>query len=199
MIHDPLKDGISEVELINHMGNDLTVVNAARVSYSKESKEMTPKDAKLIRYLMRNKHGSPFEHVYFTFRVKAPLYVVHQWQRHRMASYNEESGRYIQMQPEFYCPDKGSEEAAAHAYDIYVAKMAGGESKESARKVLPTSLYKGFWFTVNSRSLMNFLMTRNDEHAQWEIRQYAKALESSFGAVMPTTCTAFEELGRVAP
>lgn len=196
---DPLKDGISSVALVNFMGNDLTVVNAARVSYSKESTVMDEKAAKLIKYLMKNKHGSPFEHAYFTFRVKAPLFVVQQWERHRMASYNEESGRYIQMKSEFYTPTAAHATAADDSYEQYLEMLESGMSKESARLVLPLSLYKSFWFTVNSRSLMNFLMTRNDDHAQWEIRQYAIALEEIFTNVMPVTASTFVELGRVAP
>lgn len=200
---DPLKDGISSVELVNFMGNDLTVVNAARVSYSKESTVMDEKAAKLVKYLMKNKHGSPFEHVYFTFRVKAPLFVVQQWERHRMASYNEESGRYIQLSDEVYLPmsENGQRyrDAAAEDYSTYLSLLADGEPKERARMVLGTNLYKSFWFTVNSRSLMNFLMTRNDEHAQWEIRQYAIALEEIFTNVMPVTASTFVEFGRIAP
>jgi thymidylate synthase (FAD) len=199
VIIDPLKDGISSVELLDNMGNDLTVVNAARVSYAKESAEYNGKDAKLIRYLMRNKHGSPFEHAVFTFRVRAPLFVVQQWERHRIASYNEESGRYIQMEPQFYAPTKEYQLAADLAYRHYEARLAAGDPKERARIILPLSLYKSYWFTVNARSLMNFLMVRADDHAQEEIRKYAYAIESFFGAVMPDTWAAWNELGRVAP
>lgn len=203
MIIDPLNDGISSVELLDHMGNDLTVVNAARVSYSKESAEYDGKDAKLLRYLMRNHHGSPFEHAVFTFRVRAPLFVVHQWERHRIASYNEESGRYIQMDPAFYVPvsDHSAmyEQHNALAYATYEWLLDHGETKERARMTLPTSLYKSYWFTVNARSLMNFLSLRADEHAQEEIRKYAIAVESFFGAIMPDTCSAWNDLGRVAP
>ena len=203
LIIDPLKDGISSVELIDHMGNDLSVVNAARVSYNKASIEYNGKDAKLIRYLMRNKHGSPFEHTCFTFRVRAPLFVVHQWERHRIASYNEESGRYIQLEAQFYVrPNenrKVREEKFRADYDLYLSLLESGETKEQARDVLPMALYKSYWFTVNARALMNFLTLRTDDHAQEEIRRYANAVESFWGAVMPDTWAAWNELGRIAP
>jgi thymidylate synthase (FAD) len=199
----PVKDGIGYVELLDHMGSDITIVNAARVSYAKESAELGGRDVKLLNFLMTGGHGSPFEHVVFRFRVKAPLFVVHQWERHRMASYNEESGRWIKMGPEFYIPQcdlsDTYEREAQHAYDTYLWLLDKGETKERARQVLPLSLYKTFWFTVNARSLLNFLALRNDDHAQWEIQMYAKALEDNFAAIMPNTWAAFEAAGRVAP
>lgn len=203
VVIDPLQDDISSVELLDHMGGDLSVVNAARVSYSKESAEYVSKDAKLIRYLMRNNHGSPFEHTAFTFRVRAPLFVVQQWERHRIASYNEESGRYIQLEPQFYVrpgPNAARRELMFSTdYAFYMELLQSGETKEQARDVLPLALYKSFWFTVNARALMNFLSLRTDDHAQEEIRKYANAVESFFGAVMPDTWAAWNELGRVAP
>ena len=197
----PLKDSLGFVELINVLGSDLTVVNAARVSYGKRSEEMDEKAAKLIAYLLKNKHGTPFEHVVFQFRVRAPLFVVHQWERHRMASYNEESGRYIELRPDFYFPENANAYSyiAQKAVDLYHDLLSEGEPKERARMVLPQNLYKEFWWTVNARSLMNFLALRNDDHAQWEIRQYAIALEGIFEDVCPHTYDAFVAYGRVAP
>ena len=133
-------DDIGFVELVNHMGDDLTPVNAARVSYAKESKEFTEKDAKLIRYLLRESHGSPFEHCVFQFRVKAPLFVVRQWERHRIASYNEQSGRYVEMEPEFYCPDPVIKYVSKEAYRVY-RELLADHKKEYARMVLPLNLY----------------------------------------------------------
>lgn len=201
MVIDPLRDGISSVELIDHMGSDLTVVNAARVSYAAESREFTGRDAKLINYLMRCGHGSPFEHVILTFRVKAPLYVVAQWQRHRIASYNQRSGRYVEFTEEFYVPENNQKiiDHYQRCYELYLDLMANGMHKEKARAVLPTGLYTEFWFTVNLRSLLNFLMVRNDSHAQEEIRAYAIAIESAAGAICPEVISAFETYGRVAP
>jgi thymidylate synthase (FAD) len=201
--YDPLGDGISSLELLDQMGGDLSVVNAARVSFGKRSEEFTDKDAKLIRYLINHKHGTPFEHVTFQFRVRAPLFVVHQWERHRVASYNEESGRYIELRPDFYIKpgqwaDRDRDDAAI-AYDRYQAKLADGVPKEDARMQLPVSLYKEFWWTVNARSLMNFIELRADSHAQWEIRRYAEALEDIFSRVCPHMAFAFCDNGRKAP
>ena len=116
----PMGDGLGFIELIDHMGTDLTIVNAARVSYSKRSEVMDLKAIKLIDYLMRNEHGSPFEHVVFQFRVRAPLYVVQQWERHRIASYNEESGRYIELRTDFAIP------LSAEHENIYKDAYDGG-------------------------------------------------------------------------
>lgn len=449
--------GVGFAELVSHNASDLDIVNAARVSYAKESPKLSERDKKLIGYLMRNRHGSPFEHAVFRFRVKAPLFVVAQWQRHRMASYNQqclsgstivtrlyknqggtlhkknsaleviwrnwhhgvtdtlgrkprllsscrniyvrsydettlepvksrvidvkkqgvqctylvstESGRQIratmnhkfftpngwsrlsdltvgdylyrsglvredgepriplrlrqgiqewttqqkqlliprsgttcylcgttleyneveldheipvvkdltraldesnlkpackschrtksngeqkfadragiarglrfdritsideplqeqtydlvlegphhnflanglvvhnsarwsEMPEEFYMPEPEIEEASAFAYLKYRAMLARGVPKERARIALPVGTMTAFWFTVNSRSLMNFLMVRNEEHAQEEIREYARALEHFFGLIMPGTFAAFVENGRIAP
>ena len=202
----PLGDGFSAVELVSYMGDDLTVVNAARVSYAKRSDLFTEKGQRLIEYLMRNKHGTPFEHVIYTFRVRAPLFVVHQWERHRVASYNEESGRYIELRGDFYVPDDAPNAAigeyaaaAQEEFARYRRLLELGEPKERARMVLTAQLYKEFWFTVNARSLMNFLELSNDEHAQWEIRQYAIAIEKLFTDVTPAIAAAFAANGRVAP
>ena len=199
----PLKDEIGFVELLDHMGDDLTLVNAARVSYAKESADLSGRDIKLINFLMTGGHGSPFEHVVFRFRVKAPLFVVHQWERHRMASYNEESARWSKMHPEFYIPQcelaATYEREAQHAYDTYLWLLDKGETKERARQVLPVSLYKTFWFTVNLRSVFNFLALRNEEHAQWEIQVYAQAIEDSIAAIVPNAWACFDDNGRVAP
>ena len=163
------------------------------------SVEFSERDAKLICFLVRERHGSPFEHAVFRFLFKAPRFVVAQWQRHRMASYNQQSGRWTKFEPEFYCPDQETRVITDDAYEYYLTRLERGVSKEQARMVLPQNLYTSFWFTVNARSLMNFLMTRNEDHAQWEIRQYAIAVEGMFAEIMPATHRAFEDAGRVAP
>lgn len=212
-VHNPLGDGISSVELVNSMGSDLSIVNAARVSYGKRSNNWTEKDERLVRYLITHKHGTPFEHITYQFRVRAPLFVVHQWERHRMASYNEESGRYIELRDDFYTPsltreDLGTDAALSlsnmrdhwrHSFGLYKTLIGRGMSNELARTVLPVSLYKEFWWTVNARSLMNFLELRTDEHAQWEIRQFALAIEQVFSKVTPATHKAWVANGRIAP
>ena len=199
----PLRDSIGFVSLIRTMGDDLTVVNAARVSYGKQSVQMTVKEEKLIQYLMEHKHGTPFEHVVYQFRVRAPLFVVHQWERHRMASYNEESGRYIELRDDCYIPKTELadvyEDAYREAIATYHALLDAGEAKERARLVLPSALYKEFWWTVNARSLMNFLSLRNESHAQEEIRKYAEALEHIFAQRTPKIQRAFADNGRIAP
>lgn len=191
-------DGIGYVRLVNHMGDDLTPVNAARVSYAKSSLAMTEKDERLIKYLMREGHGSPFEHAVFQFSVTAPLFVVRQWERHRIASYNEQSGRYVEMKPEFYTPNRTVKRASAISYWFY-KKLLVKNKKELARIVLPLNLYTTFWWTVNARSLMNFISLRNSEHAQPEIKQYAEAIEAIFAAHMPVTYNAFLEYNRKVP
>lgn len=200
----PMGDDIGFVELIDHMGTDLTIVNAARVSYSKRSEVMDLKAIKLIDYLMRNEHGSPFEHVVFQFRVRAPLYVVQQWERHRIASYNEESGRYIELRTDFAIP-LGAEHEAIYkdAYAVAAATyrwlLEHGETKERARAVLPLALYKEFYVTMNARALMNFLHLRNDPHAQDDIRAYAAAMEDMFFHVLVFTGESFNRHGRKVP
>jgi thymidylate synthase (FAD) len=202
-ISDPLKDGLSAVELIDSMGSDLTVVNAARVSYAKRSDMMALKDEKLINYLAKHRHGTPFEHVTFQFRVRAPLFVVHQWERHRISSFNEESGRYIELRGDFYVKqDAWAIDRDIHnkmSWSVYKRLLEAGCPKEDARTVLPTSLYKEYWWTVNARSLMNFLMVRNHEDAQEEIVLYAQALEEYFKDTTPVVYKAFTDNGRVAP
>jgi thymidylate synthase (FAD) len=211
--HYPLADGIGYISLITHMGNDLSVVNAARVSYGKTSEQFTDKDAGLVRYLITHQHGTPFEHITFQFRVRAPLFVVHQWERHRMASYNEESGRYIELRDDFYTPREDRVDLGVNgensialmrshwreSFRLYQEFRSRGMSNELARIVLPSSLYKEFWWTVNARSLMNFLELRTDEHAQEEIRKYANAIENIFGVITPHTHLAFCDNGRIAP
>jgi thymidylate synthase (FAD) len=197
-------DDLGFIELIDHMGSDLTIVNAARVSYSKRSEVMDLKAIKLIDYLMRNEHGSPFEHVVFQFRVRAPLYVVQQWERHRIASYNEESGRYIELRTDFAVPlGAEHEEIYKQTYEMAAATyqwlLDHGETKERARAVLPLALYKEFYVTMNARALMNFLHLRNDVHAQEDIRAYAAAMEDMLFFVLVFTGESFNRHNRKVP
>jgi len=192
-------DDTSYVELLDAMASDLKVVNAARVSYKKKSLEMTPRDVKLIDFLMREGHGSPFEHCVFQFEVKAPLFTVRQWQRHRIASYNEQSGRWTEFEPEFYSPDEKYRQWNEKSYQEYLDRLAAGEPKERARMVLGTGIYTSFWFTVNARSLMNFISLRSGETAQSAIQEYSKALEHHFRVMMPVTWAAFDRNNRKAP
>jgi thymidylate synthase (FAD) len=208
------------------LASDLAVVNGARVSFNQASDEMTERDEGLIRFLMRDQHGSPFEHGYFRFIVKAPLFVVREHHRHRAGhSYNEWSGRYSKMEPEFYVPDyvrsqvgkpgaysfepvdedtreaarREIEENAQRSFQAYERMLERGVAKEVARAVLPLSTYTKYLWSCNPRSLMHFCGLRNHDAAQYEIRQYAAAAESFLERYMPITHAAFVERGRVAP
>jgi thymidylate synthase (FAD) len=210
------------------MASDLDVVAAARVSNDVEYEEASKgpeADKRLINYLVKHRHGTPFEHTAFKFFVKTPLFVVREWQRHRMASYNEASGRYIEFLPEFYIPDtirvpaatnkQGSVEPEAGfdhwssrqdiidscmaSYAYYQRLLKAGVAKEMARIVLPLNTYTKFYYTVNARSLMNFLNLRNASDAQWEIRQYAIAMESDFNNIMPITYECWINNDRITP
>jgi thymidylate synthase (FAD) len=208
------------------LASDLAVVNGARVSFNQLSDELTERDEGLIRFLMRESHGSPFEHGYFRFIVKAPLFVVREHHRHRAGhSYNEWSGRYSKMEAEFYVPDfvrtqvgkpgaysfepvddetrevtrREIEENAQRAFQAYERMLERGVAKEVARAVLPLSTYTKYFWSCNPRSLMHFCSLRNHEAAQYEIRQYAAAAESFLERHMPVTHAAFVERGRVSP
>jgi thymidylate synthase (FAD) len=214
------------VALDGALATDLAVVNGARVSFNQASQELEERDAGLIRFLMRNRHGSPFEHGYFRFLIKAPLFVVREHHRHRAGhSYNEWSGRYSKMEPEFYVPDNvrtqvgrpGAysfepvdpetrvaaraeiERNAIRAFQAYERLIERGVAKEIARSVLPLSTYTKYYWSCNPRSLMHFCSLRNHDDAQFEIRQYAAAAESFLERLMPITHAAFLDAGRVAP
>ena len=181
------------VELVKSSAHDSDVVFAARVSTAGEqSLEAVDEDAArskgLIGYLMRARHGSPFEHNSMTFFVEAPIFVFREFMRHRIASYNEESGRYRQLNPVFYVPSverrlvqegkpgaydfvEGTPEQYAvvvtqtqqscrQAYAAYLAMLDAGVAREVARGVLPVATYSSMYVTLNARSLMNFLSLR---------------------------------------
>jgi len=205
------------VKLVDFMGGDRRAVESARVTFGSSSKGEA-KDKKLVEYLLAHSHFSPFEHSVFQFHVKLPIFVARQWMRHRMASYNEISARYTEVTEEFYVPDEfrvqdrinrqgslkdGSLDNAA-LLDAYRSSLAGsyaayrslidkGVAREMARMVLPVAQYTQFHWTVNARSLMNFLSLRMDEHAQSEIREYAVAIAGIFRASMPWTWEAFSK------
>jgi thymidylate synthase (FAD) len=214
------------VALDGALATDLAVVNGARVSFNQAAQELGERDAGLIRFLMRNGHGSPFEHGYFRFLIKAPLFVVREHHRHRAGhSYNEWSGRYSKMEPEFYVPDnvrtqvgkpgaysfepvdeetrdaarEEIEQNAIRAFQTYERLIERAVAKEIARSVLPLSTYTKYYWSCNPRSLMHFCSLRNHDDAQFEIRQYAAAAESFLERLMPITHAAFVDAGRVAP
>lgn len=205
------------VELVDSMGSDASVVRAARVS-TVGANEGEGGD-RLIAFLMREKHMSPFEHATFTFLVEAPIFTINQMVRHRIASFNIESGRYKELEPVFYVPghdrpvvqvgktgayefEQGDDvqramvnvmlmSTAGYAWDAYEQMLAAGIAKEVARMVLPLNIYSSLYVTMNSRGLMNFLSLRNEHHAQYEVRQVAKQMEDIFAEHMPLTHKAF--------
>ena len=210
------------VRLVGRLGNDLTVVRSARVSYDAEWRtgEDAGKDEKLIRYLMKNRHTSPFEHVVFSFDVKCPLFIARQWMRHRTWSYNEISGRYAELPEEYYLPRpehigaqatdnkqmrvmNGADRGFAHeamrlhflrAFREYRLLLEQGVPRELARSVLPLATYTHFFATVNLHNLLHFLELRLHPHAQWEFRQYAQAILELITPCIPTTIAAWREL-----
>lgn len=192
------------VRLVDHMGNDLSIVRSARVSYQADWRtgEDAGKDEKLIHYLMTHRHTTPFESVQFTFEVKAPIFVFRQWHRHRMWSYNEISARYSELPQEYYIPkpeivgkQSSSNKQGRDVSDIdqtlaltayaqqcdqafhqYQQFLALGWPRELARAVLPVSTYSKMFASVNLHNLFHFLRLRLDAHAQYEIRVYAQAM-----------------------
>jgi thymidylate synthase (FAD) len=203
------------VRLVDFMGGDPGVVDAARVSYGGVSKGPEA-DKKLIAYLLKHSHMTPFEHSVFKFHVSAPIFVARQWFRHRFAAYNEISFRYTEVKDYFYMPaawrgqDKKNKQGSTGAVELdqdglhkmfktqvdnaletYKKMIEQGVAREMARMVLPVNLYTEFYWTVNARSLMNFVVLRADAHAQWEIQQYGEAMARSFKELMPWTYEAF--------
>ncbi|HEV8102222.1 MAG TPA: FAD-dependent thymidylate synthase [Gaiellaceae bacterium] len=215
------------VRLDDAMADDLSVVNGARVSFARHKDEMDASDEGLIRFLMRDRHGSPFEHNAFRFHIRCPIFVAREWFRHRIGSFNEFSLRYARATDDFYVPDADDvrtqvgkpgaysfepvspelaeetrEELKAvydHAYATYTRLVEQGVARELARSVLPVGAYTQFYWTVNARALMNFVSLRNSEFAQLEIRRYAEAVERFFEQQMPVTHAAFVANNRTAP
>lgn len=211
------------IRLVDFMGGDDRAVQAARVSFGGESKG-EERDRKLIKYLLEHAHHTPFEHCYFQFHVCCPIYIARQWMRHRWGSFNEISARYTQVKDEFYIPSffrgqdtnnkQGSvssaeldqdalrikyEDAVEAAYGAYNKLIEAGVAREMARGVLPVCQYTQFYWSVNARSLLNFLQLRMDGHAQKEIRDYADAIAGIFQEKMPWTWEAFEAINKKLP
>lgn len=208
------------VRLVDWMGNDLSVVRAARVSYEAAWRTGSNEegDARLINYLWKNHHTTPFEAVQFTFEVKAPIFVLRQWHRHRTWSYNELSARYRELPNEFYIPNasavgqqsKGNKQGREDsnidrqeqvtllrqscevAFDTYHYLLNLDWPRELARMVLPLNTYSHMFASVNLLNLLKFLTLRCDSHAQYEIRVYAEALRDLIRPVVPVCINAWE-------
>ena len=209
------------VRLVDYMGGDTRIVQAARVSYGEGTKSYR-KDKGLINYLLRNEHTSPFEQVVFTFHTKMPIFVARQWVRHRTARLNEISGRYSILKDEFYVPEttaiapqstdnkqgRSKERFAPKeeehirsalsdgqhdAYRAYQGLLDTGLARELARINLPLSTYTEWYWQIDLHNLFHFLRLRLDPHAQYEIRAYAEVMNEIAGKVCPIALEAFEE------
>src|SRR4051794_17869011 len=215
------------VRLDGALADDLSVANSARVSFGRRKEELDDSDVGLIRFLMRERHGTPFEHNAFRFHIRCPIFVAREWMRHRIGSFNEFSMRYARATDDFYVPaaedvrtqvgkpgaytfepveaalaEQTREELQAvydHAYATYERLVELGVAREVARCALPVAAYTEFYWTVNARALMNFVSLRAAGTAQREIRRYAEAVERFFAERMPVTYEAFVAAGRVAP
>lgn len=210
------------VRLVEHMGSDLSIVRNARVSYDAEwrSGEDEGKDAKLIEYLVKNRHTSPLESVSFTFDIKAPIFVLRQWYRHRTWSYNEVSARYTELPEEFYVPEEAQITTQStsnkqmrtdeqhpesymfrrmiaaqceSAFHTYQQMLAEGVPRELARGVLPMNTYSHMFATVDLHNLMHFLKLRLHFHSQYEIRVYAQAMLDLIEPLVPVTVAALRK------
>jgi thymidylate synthase (FAD) len=209
------------VRLVDYMGSDQSIVQAARVSYGAGTKSVR-EDRGLIRYLLRHDHTTPFEMVVLKFHIKAPIFVVRQWIRHRTASVNEESARYSIVREEFHEPSVGDvgfqskdnkqgrsqepvpqeivdrflgylKENRETAYAQYEQFLQDNVARELARTVLPLSVYTQFYWQMNLHNLFHFLRLRLDAHAQKEIRDFAEQVAVCAKAVAPHAWEAFEE------
>lgn len=214
-----LDNGQGWVALLRHSGEEIDIVNAARVSFGKMRSEMGDRDVHLLDFLIREGHFAPLEHITLTFLVHCPLFVRSQWMRHRTMSYSEISRRYTEVDMELYTPSKfrvqssdnkqASEDGefiaadAAEAASAMVAEANGrllqvysdllkaGVCREQARGVLPQNMMTTFYATANLRNLLHFLSLRMDKHAQWEIRQYANAMYEAVRPLYPNVMKAF--------
>jgi thymidylate synthase (FAD) len=215
------------VRLVDHMGDDLSVVRAARVSYAAawRTGEDAGSDHRLIEYLWKHKHTTPFEAVTFTFEIKAPIFVLRQWHRHRTWSYNELSARYRELPEEFYVPapehigvpsknnkqrrviDSTSNAAASNlikdacgrAFEQYRFMLHMGVPREVARTVLPMATYSHMFATVDLLNLLKFLTLRRGADAQFEIQQYADAMMKLAHPIVPVCIGAWLAYGELVP
>jgi thymidylate synthase (FAD) len=209
------------IRLVDHMGDDMAIVKSARVSYGNESKGPEA-DKKLIKFLLKHNHGTPFEHLVFTFHIKCPIFVARQWFRHRIGSFNEISLRYTnyddgecwvpkewrsnnkdnkQMSGDMELTPLENEhlyqvyhEALAQCQDTYNELISKGVCREQARGILPLAAYTEFYWTVNARSLFNFMKLRGSPEAQKEIRDFVLPIEEYMKSVAPWTYEAWQEI-----
>ena len=213
------------VTLVDSMGDDLRIVNAARLSLDTQKQKFSDADEGLIRTLIKNGHGTPFEKVRFEFLIEVPIFVAREWFKHRMSSFNEVSGRYSEYTPKFYIPREEdvrtlvgkrmsyeyttleSEEDRAQymvsqrhfcdlAWEGYQQYLSMGIAREVARNHMPLSTYTKFLWGTDLRNLTNFLVLRNSPQALREINRAAQLVEESFEKVVPVTYRLWNEEGR---
>ncbi len=219
--HVSVLGGQGWVGLIDTLGTETTIVNAARVSFGKIKQEMDVRDVGLLNYLIENRHTSPLEHIVFTFSIHCPLFIRGQWHRHRTWSYNEISRRYTEIDMEFYTPEHLRRQAATNrqasvadpafedeslramirkqnedSLKLYNDLLDAGVCREQARGVLPQNMMVTFWGTVDLSNLLHFLELRDSKHAQWEIREYAQAIKKLIKPVVPHVAAYYESKGQ---
>ena len=209
------------VQYVSHMGDDLTVANAARVSFNKESDWeeqdgmtfLSIKDEKLIKYLAKHHHWTPFAHPQITLRIKAPIFVRTQLFKHKVGFVeNEVSRRYVVDEPQFYTPiwrnaptngakqgssgfvtepsilmTSGFKEAAEKCVEVYNGLLASGIAPEQARSILPQSTYTEWWWTGSLSAFARVYKQRTDAHAQWEVQRYADAIGDIIRPLYPVS------------
>jgi len=208
------------VRLVDSMGGDDAIVQAARVSYGQGTSRVS-QDRGLIRYLMRHRHTTPFEMVEFKFHCKMPIFVARQWVRHRTANINEYSLRYSEARDEFYTPDpehiqfqsalnkqgrKGEvpaemkqkvldyfNEISERSFAMYTELNEAGVARELARAILPVNLYTEWYWKNDLHNLLHFIGLRSDSHAQYEIRVFSDAMAESVKAVAPFAWEAYQD------
>lgn len=205
------------IRYIDHMGSDQRIVEAARVSYHSPSKG-EEQDKKLLHYLWKNKHTSPFEMCKLTLNIKMPIFVARQYVRHRMQNLNEVSARYTELPAEFYIPenfrvqDKKNKQSSIveqdydwnrtcqeilrisseSSYTKYQQLLEQGVAKELARLCLPVNIYTEMYVCWDLKNLLHFITLRDDAHAQWEHQQYGKAIKEICKDLFPWTMEAYE-------
>ena len=208
------------VRLVDSMGGDNAIVQAARVSYGKGTSKVS-QDRGLIRYLMRHRHTTPFEMVEFKFHCKMPIFVARQWVRHRTANINEYSLRYSQARDEFYFPDprhiqfqstlnkqgrtgkvptnltdkviKYFKDISERSFSMYQELNESGLARELIRAILPVNLYTEWYWKNDLHNLLHFIGLRSDSHAQYEIRVYSDAMAESVKRVAPFAWEAYQD------
>ncbi|MEE2765456.1 MAG: FAD-dependent thymidylate synthase [Candidatus Neomarinimicrobiota bacterium] len=208
------------VRLVDFMGGDNAIVQAARVSYGKGTQKVS-QDRGLIRYLMRHRHTTPFEMVEFKFHCKMPIFVARQWVRHRTANINEYSLRYSEARDEFYYPESAHiqfqstlnkqgrsgkvpksltdkvqqyfHEISERSFEMYQELNEAGLARELIRAILPVNLYTEWYWKNDLHNLLHFISLRSDSHAQYEIRVYSDAMAYFVKEVAPYAWEAYQD------